>query len=398
MSSTKNEWSDWQGTSLKVVKQESDERKSSGGEGSKVPNLKITEGTNKFRFFPAHPGTDDKNKYYQVNLISWLPYKKDDGTETRVPFKNARRHAGQAKDVIDEYRKLAIEIIKGDKSIDVKESADLIDTITDWKTGIAPKTGFLTYAKKKDGDNWERGILEITYGVQKKLDDLSLVDYEEDPDGIDIVSDPVEGYLITIKYDKKAATNDKYKVSNSVKDQLPLDAEDAAWIKEQKPLTELLYGEGVYHQGTFERAMKGLELYDEKHDIGVFNTDEFQEIAAELKAELPEAPARDEGSNSSDTKADKELEDMDRKELKQYILDNDLGIKVTRGMKDDEIIDLIVDALADRDDDEEEESDEPFDEGEEVDESEQEEKEEEEKPAARRERRSARRERAGRKK
>ena len=379
----------WKGTKLETVKEQSEEIKSSGGEG-KVPNLKIEEGTNRFRMFPAHPGTDEKNRYSQANTISWVPFVKDDGKETRIPIKNARIHGGQEADVIETYRKIAVEIIKGDGTLSAKDKASLIDIMTDWKTGISPKTSYVAYAKKKDGDNWVRGLFEYTYGVHKDLLDESLVDFDEEPDGADVVSDPDEGCIVTIKYSPKEKNpNDKYKTSIGAKSTLALEDEDFEWLEEQKPLTELLFGEGVYHQGTFDRAMKGLQLYDEKHEIGVFDEDEFQEAAAELRALLPEAPSRDSDSSSDDSSDEKSLEDMSRKELKQYILDNNLDVKVTRGMKDDEIIDAIDDAIADSAGNQEEESDKPFEKGEEVDDQEA----EEEEPAGEKEEESPRRSR-----
>ena len=59
---------------------------------------------------------------------------------------------------------------------------------------------------------------------------------------------------------------------------------------------------------------------------------------------------------------------MDRKELKHYIKENELEITVKKSMSDDDIRDLIREAVADSDDDEdseEEETDEDSDDEEE---------------------------------
>jgi len=58
---------------------------------------------------------------------------------------------------------------------------------------------------------------------------------------------------------------------------------------------------------------------------------------------------------------DEELEEMTRSELKRYIKENDLEIKVTKSMDDDDIRDAIQEAMGEDAEDEEEEDDIPMD-------------------------------------
>ncbi|MEM6734462.1 MAG: hypothetical protein AAF620_00190 [Bacteroidota bacterium] len=331
---------EWKGMTLKNIKEQDDEIRNGS---SKEP--KIEPGTNKIRFFPAHPGTAERDSYYQKLVVSWLPYiREKDGEEikSRRPIKNARHHGAQERDVVEEYIRIATETILSDTQLSVKERGALLDVMTAWETRISPKTTFLSYAKKKEGDKWIRGPIEYKISVLKELDDASLVDYEDNPDGVDIVSDIKEGCIINIKYNPKANVNDKYKVSVPTNSAHVLTDDDLAWLKEQKPLTELLFSEGVYHQGEFDKAMSGLKMYDKEHNLGIFEEEEFQEIAAELRAMLTEAPGGSKESRKEE--GDKDFEDMNRNELKQWIMDNDLAIRVRRGMTKDDLLDAILEA------------------------------------------------------
>lgn len=66
----------------------------------------------------------------------------------------------------------------------------------------------------------------------------------------------------------------------------------------------------------------------------------------------------DEDEDEDEDEEDDDLEDMDRKELKAYIKENDLDVKVTKKMDEDDIREAISEANDDEDDDEDEDEDE----------------------------------------
>jgi hypothetical protein len=343
MSETKKKFGldDLRGAKQAAVKEQAREIESTGG-GKKQEYIDLEEGTNKIRVFPAHPDTDPDNLYAQKRVVSWVPFKKDDGKESRRPVENAKIHGGQEKDIIEEYIKFATEAIKSDRKLSSKDKAKKLDALTDFKNGLAPKGGYQLYAKKEDKDGKVvRGILEVTYGIKRKMDTVATSELEENPEAIDPIADPIEGSFLKITYDSKKDNNNKYTVVLDRKTST-LTEEDVEWLNEQKPLTELLTN--VYNKRHFEKAVTGLELYDEKNGIGAFDTDEFQDLISELKALVPDAPERGGDNEDSDTERVK-LVDMDRNELKQFILDNEIDVQVTRKMEDEDILDAIEEAL-----------------------------------------------------
>lgn len=347
MSETKKKFSlqDLKGTKQAAVAVQAKEIENRGG-GNKQEYIQLEDGTtSKVRVFPAHPDTDPDNLFAQKREVSWLPFKKDNGELGRRPVLNAVTHGGQAKDIVVCYLKAAPEFIKSDRKLDSKGKAKKIDALTDFKTGIAPKGSYVMYAKKEEKEKTLRGLLEVTYGVKRKMDALSTSELEEDPEALDPIADPMNGSALKITYDSKKDNNSKYTVVLDRKSS-ELTEEDVEWLNEQRPLTEQLVG--VYHKGHFDKAMAGLELYDAEHGIGLFKDEDFQDLASSLRDQLPEAPERD--SDEDEPKGGKggkrqRLEDMDRNELKQFIMDNDLDIRVTRKMDEEDILEAIEEEL-----------------------------------------------------
>ena len=77
--------------------------------------------------------------------------------------------------------------------------------------------------------------------------------------------------------------------------------------------------------------------------------DSEEEDSEEEDSEEEETDDEDD-SEEEETDGD-EFDDMDRKELKHYIKENELEITVKKSMSDDDIRDLIREAVADSDDD-----------------------------------------------
>lgn len=331
----------WKGASVTAIKEHNDELKSSGFDDGRVPTLKIESGKNTFRIFPAHPGSDPDNLYYKPLKQIWLPYVTKDDKKTSLPHKNARVHYGQEFDIVEQYLKVATELIPADNSLSSKEKAELLDLLADYKKGLKFNNNFASYAKKIVGDKVERGLLEISKARQEELNTESTVEVDSNPDGIDIISDPDEGRDVIIQYNPDEKDNKKkYKTTLGRKD-TPLDDDDFAWLEEQEPLVDYLNNADDYHQGAFDKTVKGLELYDQKNGIGIFDTPEFKDIVSEIRSTLPESPY----GESEDGEEGIPFEDMTRAELKQWIMDNEVDVRVKRGMDEDDILNAIEEEL-----------------------------------------------------
>lgn len=346
MSERKFDRSQLKGTALNVIDEQN--KSISSNSSKKREYVQIEEGTNKFRIFPAHPETDPKNRYAQPKYVSWLPYYKKDeeGNVTdklsNRPFLNARVHANQELDIVEEFIKAATKVIQSNSSLTTKEKGEKIKSLSEFQNGIKPQGKFVCYAKKEGGD--DKGLLELSYGIKKKLDAISLAEYEEDPSAPDVISDPNDGYIVTIKYDKSKPNNEKYSVQLGRKVSKISD-EDLDWWFEEDSLTHILHDSVVYNQGTISRALESLKIYDELNDLNVYDSSEFQDIASELKAVLPEVEGDDSNESSDDTpKAStekKKLGEMTKAELKEWILEEDLDIRVMKRDTEEDVLEAI---------------------------------------------------------
>lgn len=97
------------------------------------------------------------------------------------------------------------------------------------------------------------------------------------------------------------------------------------------------------------------DLYDDEDE------DEDDEDLDDEEAENEDDDEEEEDDEDEEDEEDEDeddLEEMSRKELKQYIKENDLEVKVTKKMDEDEIREAISEASDSDDDDEEDEDDE----------------------------------------
>ena len=333
------------GTSLDTIQEQNDAIKTPSSK--KREYLSIEDGKNKFRLFPAHPESDvdedgrNIGRYAQARHQVWVKIKDRDGKLANRSFVNARIHAGQERDLFEVYHKIA----------------------TDFQKGIKHQGKFVAYAvniskKVEDGDKpaeeGRRGLIEITYGIKKQLDKISLAEKEEDPTGACIVSDPNEGVVITVNKDPNAANTEKYSVTQGRKP-FAFAQEDVNWWIEEDSITALLFTDVNYHQGTIKQVLEGIENYDKTNKVGVADTDDFLDAYDELYEALPDAPIYDNDDSSDDDSEDdaEEVEvksaresapakkerkrkkkvtlgEMSKAELKEFIMDNDLDVRVLK--------------------------------------------------------------------
>ena len=331
------------GTSLNVIQEQNKEIATSS---KKRDYIQIKEGSNKLRVFPAHPDSDPKDRYSQKKTVAWLPYKNDEDKVSNRSYLNARLHAGQQKDLVEEFVRVAVELIQNNKSLTTKDKASRLNALSDYKTGVKHQGKYLAYVE--DMATGDKGLIEFSYGVKKKLDAISLAEIEEDPDSADVISDPNHGYGITIKYDKSKPNNDKYSVQLGRKI-APVSDESLNWWFDEDSLVEILHTSVNYHQGIIDSVKSGLEIYDEANDLGVVNSEEFLTVFKDLRSELPAAPIRDDngvGGNSSneddnESAEEKILGDHTKDELKKFIIEADLDIRINRKDTVDDVLDKI---------------------------------------------------------
>lgn len=323
----------------------------------------IKEGINIFRICPPH---NPEHPSFEPKTVTWLPQEVDemkDGKATgkkiisNRPIFNSRVHAGTKKDIVEEYVNFVYKLIT-DAIQDKDERSKKLAPINGWRgkdgkwnSGIRPSTSYVFYAFK-DG---KLARLELYKTDKDRMEELNI---SEDPDEViqtDCFSDPNEGVSLIINRQKDTKTGKfenilnkrefnpkKYKSWDEFM-QSEMLTDDQLMELEKAESLHKLYSD-AYKRSDFEKALKGLKIFDEKNEYGVFDHDEFLDICGEIDSYYPEddTTGSDEESKSGDsTESGDPFDEMTRAELKAYITEKELDIQVKPNMPDDKIRDMI---------------------------------------------------------
>ena len=384
-------------TSMKSLKKRIDSDDAMVGSNS-TEFLNLEDGkTLKIRIFPAHPGQED---FYVPRKCYWLSVQGNDGEMRRTTVLDARQHGGYRFDLVDEYVKWAKKLIGNDA-----EKLEALVGTGPKSNSLNPSVTWCCYADIMRGDDMLHAkIWEFKKTVRDALNKLAM---SEDPDEVietDPFTDPDEGLPVNVTYNKnpnRKRGENYYDVAFPKKVQArPLTDEEIEYFMAQKPLSEVVPN---YTMRDFDKALEGLQNFDDENEIGLFDDEAWIEHVEEIKAQFegedeeeddepkkkttkkvvekaakkqapkPEEKDEDEDEEDEDDGEEEDNDDgdefnkMDRKQLREYILDNELDIK-TKGMDEDEIRAAIRAAKAevgesekdeDEDDDDDEEEDEP---------------------------------------
>ena len=376
-------------TSIKRLQKQIDEDNAMVGAQNSTEYLNLEDGkTVKIRIFPGHPGVQD---FYVAKKCYWLSFVGDDGETHRGTVLDSKVHGGTKFDVVEEYVKWAKKKIGND--------ADKLEALVGngpKSNSLNPQYSWLCYADKINGDDQLRAkIWEFKKMVRDAMNKLAFSEDEDEVIEVDPFTDPDEGLPIMVTYRKnpnKKKGENFYEVSFPKKvSARPLTDEEIEYFMTLKPLNEIL---SKYGMKDFERALEGLQNFDEENEIGLFDDEDWIEHLEEIKAqydsddsEEDSAPKKktavkkavkkeyaksEEDEEEEKDEADDEEEDdeeendedgdefdsMDRVALKKYITANGLEISVKKSMSDDDLRNAIRAAAksddADEADDEEE--------------------------------------------
>lgn len=386
-------------TSIKRLQKQIDEDNAMVGAQSSTEYLNLEDGkTVKIRIFPGHPGVQD---FYVAKKCYWLSFVGDDGETHRGTVLDSKVHGGTKFDVVEEYVKWAKKKIGGD--------ADKLEALVGngpKSNSLNPQYSWLCYADKINGDDQLRAkIWEFKKMVRDAMNKLAFSEDEDEVIEVDPFTDPDEGLPIMVTYRKnpnKKKGENFYEVAFPKKvSARPLTDEEIEYFMTLKPLNEIL---SKYGMKDFERALEGLQNFDEENEIGLFDDDDWIEHLEEIKAQYDsddseedsaskkktavkkvvkkeytkseddDEEEKDEADEADDEEEDDEEENdedgdefdsMDRVALKKYITANGLEISVKKSMSDDDLRNAIRAAAksdeaddADEADDEEEDDEE----------------------------------------
>lgn len=352
------------------------------------PNyLKIEPGFNKFRIFPVHPESRGKSFAEKIETyfldVEQDEYLNDEKTGKRIIKRkrvfNATVHSDTlTKDPVEEYKKFAEKIII-ENSLNEEEKIKKLENLLKYPNGLNSQRTCYVYASKiEDGKMGDVGLLELKASMMYRINELSAMENSENnPIGLDPFTDPDSGLPVLITYNK--GNKDPKKIysldilkefdkSSKMLKEYPISEDKLKDFSEKKDLYSMF--RGVYKRRDFEFAINGLENYDKKYNLGVFQYDEFLDILDEISNNLPEEEVKDKLSDSQlDEMIDKQLplktgkisnsnnkktsledesekgdlpwedkfDKMDRKSLKDFIMENEIPLIVTSKTSDEEI-------------------------------------------------------------
>ena len=378
-------------TSIKRLQKQIDEDNAMVGAQNSTEYLNLEDGkTVKIRIFPGHPGVQD---FYVAKKCYWLSFVGDDGETHRGTVLDSKVHGKTKFDVVEEYVKWAKKKIGND--------ADKLEALVGngpKSNSLNPQYSWLCYADKINGDDQLRAkIWEFKKMVRDAMNKLAFSEDEDEVIEVDPFTDPDEGLPIMVTYRKnpnKKKGENFYEVAFPKKvSARPLTDEEIEYFMTLKPLNEIL---SKYGMKDFERALEGLQNFDEENEIGLFDDDDWIEHLEEIKAQYDSDDSEEDSASKKKTavkkvvkkeytkseddeeekdeaddeeekdEADDEEEDdedgdefdsMDRVALKKYITANGLEISVKKSMSDDDLRNAIRAAAKSDDSDDADEAD-----------------------------------------
>ena len=262
-------------TSIKKLKKVVDEdNEMVGAQSNEYLNLEDGK-TLKIRIFPAHPGQEN---FYVAKKCYWLTVEGNDGEPRRTTVLDSVVHGGTEKD-------LCAEFIKYAKKKWAKDSEKM--ECFSGQDSLSPQYTWLCYADKVVADEELRAKLwEFKKMVRDAMNKLAFSEDEDEPIEVDPFTDPDEGLPIMVKYMKKPNKKkgeNYYEVSFPKKvTARPLSDEEIEYFMGLKPLSEVI---PTYAMRDFERALEGLQNFDEEHDLEMFEDEDWLEIVEEVKAQ-----------------------------------------------------------------------------------------------------------------
>ncbi len=368
-------------TPIKTLKRRVEEDDKIIGAFSSNDYLNLEDGkTMKIRIFPPHPGHED---FYVPKKSYWLTVTGNDGEPRRTTVLDSRVHGGTKMDLVEEY----VNWAKKKWSKDAERLEALVGTGMT-SNSLNPSYSWLCYADKVvEGEPLRAKLWEFKKMVRDLLNKLAFNEDEDDVIEVDPFTDVDEGLPILVKYlknpNKKRGEN-YYDVTFPKKNvPRPLTDDEIEYFLSLKPLSEVI---PKYGMRDFEKALEGLQIFDEENEMGLFDDDDWIEHVEEIRAqyenseedeepkkkttkksvstkttvsnkiEESEEDEEDEDEESEETSED-EFSDMSRDELKRYIAKNKLSVVVKKSMSDDDIRNAIRESIAENNDEDEESED-----------------------------------------
>ena len=302
----------------------------------RVPLVKFAPNqTTKIKLLPPHKGVDE---FYLDTNLHWS--MGSDGKSVRT-CRKVYGHECKFCNLVDRMK----ETIKNAK--DIKEiDAKLYDAYLERIRKISSSRRIISYGI--DMANMDKGVQQIPIPVNVLSDVLDFI--QDKYDGEDVFSKPKNGRILLIKRKGSKQTDTKYRADIGEKYTVPEE-----YLKQLLNLPPLKLKE----DDESEDETLVSETEDANRDI--LELEKYLKVKKTgSKTSFKKAIDEDdeEEDDEEDDKNDISIDDMSRSELKAYIKELGLNIKVFPSMKDDAIRKEIKDLLDDDKEEEEEEEEE----------------------------------------
>lgn len=378
-----------------IVEQDKELAASLGRDGgSYTKYLKFEDGDNLLRIYPPHPEEDGGGDAFaepKVTVFVPMMVPERDGNgqvimenghpklkESVKSVYNSRIHGNTAKDLVEEYVKMAVENLEEDLKHcqDSVVKSQITDKLNRLKgnyalkiQGLNYKSAWVMYVDRIVGASRTFGPIEIGVAVKEGINTVAAsADSGTNPLATDPFTDLDSGRAVLVKYNSKATKpQDYYKVSldnalipTTIAGQtyqlprtFPLTDEQLEQFMKVTPLAKRF--KNCFTRKDFELQFEGLSFFDNKYGIGLFQNSAFISVCEEIDAYYPEIEESEEQQSqeaapiatnqSPTTPAVQEPQGdmfdlMDRKELADWHRANKTGVLVKPTMDDDNLRNL----------------------------------------------------------
>jgi hypothetical protein len=334
-------------------------------------------GVYRLRILPVAPnpdGTADRKSYeFPVRQMLMELEKPSTGSKATFMYVTVPRttDAGYSVDVIDTYRRVAVDAAKE------MEDEKLAEKIAGGSFGGGLKFNYGHAMYVFDLDERAKGVqlLTLSHSQFKDLDERKFKLWQKklakNPHAACPISSVYNAYPVEIEKRKNGAKTEYITSIDNESDNDALSVEELNLLMAAPRIPEIIYR---YSRYQFEATLEFLKQCDIKYGLQAFETKEVQEAVEQLRSELPK---EDSSSFSFDkrTKESKEnannngisLDDLfnrfdelkgqglgDKTEegqelralIRTFIEQEKLSVRVTRSTTNQDLLDMIEEAFA----------------------------------------------------
>lgn len=312
-------------------------------------------------------GYEYPTKTQLLRLVNPAPKSKKD--QNFFVTVTQAKYVGLSVDLIDTYLEVAQEKYGGDEKLIKKINGSGFEGGLKWNSQRAMYV--------IDNENKKEGIqlLALSYSQYKDLEERKLDIWKKlckkNPKTPCPISSIQGAYPVEItRKEENKKTSYSFSI-DTLSDTIALTEDEVQALLDTPRLPEVLYRYSRFH---LEATIEFLKQYDEKNEIDIMGSKKIAEAIEKIKMELPaddkshfsfdkkERKGEDDSEESGEVTLDslwnrwKDLNDKGigdkseegqnlRDDIRAFIDDNDLRVRVTRGKSNQECLEEIEDAL-----------------------------------------------------